>query len=204
MMEIDRLAADLHRLGDRSVTELRKYVIIVAGLSADYEIEVEMLENNPEDLERAEIKRVVGNQYNRLLSQQHDSKPLSASGSITTADRGDRKRKPRNRFKGNCFNCGKRDHHAEDCRSAKKNIEKSEDAPADKKSGGRGKCYVCGSEEHFARKHCGLCRSLEHQTRDCEKRGAEKKAMQAKLNTPAKEPTTAMVGAAHGDRKDEW
>ena len=42
MMAIDRLAADLHRLGDRSVTELRKGVIIVAELSADHEIEVLM------------------------------------------------------------------------------------------------------------------------------------------------------------------
>ena len=40
MMEIDRLAANLHRLGDRLITGLRKCVIIVAGLSADYEIEV--------------------------------------------------------------------------------------------------------------------------------------------------------------------
>ena len=35
MMKIDRLAADLHRLGHKSVTELRKCVITVAGLSAD-------------------------------------------------------------------------------------------------------------------------------------------------------------------------
>ena len=61
MMEIDRLAADIHRMGDRSVTELRKCVIIVAGLSADYEIEVRMLENNPAGLDRADIERVVGN-----------------------------------------------------------------------------------------------------------------------------------------------
>ena len=47
MMEMDRLAADFQRLGDRSVTELRSCVIFVAGLSADYEIEVQMLENNP-------------------------------------------------------------------------------------------------------------------------------------------------------------
>ena len=39
MMEIDRLAADLHRLGDRSAAELRKCVIFGTGLSADYEIE---------------------------------------------------------------------------------------------------------------------------------------------------------------------
>ena len=37
MMEVDRLAADLHRLGDKSVTELRKCVIIVSGLSVDFE-----------------------------------------------------------------------------------------------------------------------------------------------------------------------
>ena len=40
IIEIDRLATDLHRLGDISVTELRKCVIIVAGLSADYEMQV--------------------------------------------------------------------------------------------------------------------------------------------------------------------
>ena len=39
MMEIDRLAADLHRLGDKSVTELRKCVIIVSGRSDDFEME---------------------------------------------------------------------------------------------------------------------------------------------------------------------
>ena len=61
MIEIDRLVADLYRLGDRSVTELRKCVIIVAGLSANYEIEVRVLENNPTDLESAEIEHVVGN-----------------------------------------------------------------------------------------------------------------------------------------------
>ena len=50
MMEIDRLAADLHRLGDRSVKGLRKCVVIVAGLSSDYKIEVHMLRNNPTGL----------------------------------------------------------------------------------------------------------------------------------------------------------
>ena len=59
MMKIDRLAADLNRLGDRSVREL--IVIIVVGLSADYQIEVRMLENSPRGLERADIERVVGN-----------------------------------------------------------------------------------------------------------------------------------------------
>ena len=47
-------------------------MIIVGALSADYEIEVRMLENNPASLDRVEIERVVGNQYNRLLRQQHD------------------------------------------------------------------------------------------------------------------------------------
>ena len=61
MVKIDRLAADLYRLGHRSVTELRKCVLIVAGLSDDYQIEVRMLDNNPTGLERAEIERVVGN-----------------------------------------------------------------------------------------------------------------------------------------------
>ena len=60
MMEIDRPAADLHRLGDKSVTELRKCVNIVSVLSADFEMECRMLENNPAGLNMAEIKRVVG------------------------------------------------------------------------------------------------------------------------------------------------
>ena len=58
VMEIDWLAADLHKLGGRSGTEVRKCVIIVAGMSADYKIECRMLENNPTSLERAEIQRV--------------------------------------------------------------------------------------------------------------------------------------------------
>ena len=70
IMKINRLAADLHRLCDRLVTKLRKCVTFVARLSTDYEIEVQMLENNPAGLDRAEIECVVGNQYNRLLRQQ--------------------------------------------------------------------------------------------------------------------------------------
>ena len=104
----------------------------------------------------AEIERHVGNHYNRLFGLQQDSKYLSASKVATTADRGERKRRPRNRFEGNCFNCRRKGRRAEDCRSTKKNIEKSGDAPANIKGGDRGNSYVCGSEEHFAHKHCGL------------------------------------------------
>ena len=68
-MEIDRLAADLHRLGDKSLVELRKGVIIVAGLSADHEMKCQSVENNPTGFERAEIERVVGNQFTSLLTQ---------------------------------------------------------------------------------------------------------------------------------------
>ena len=79
MMENGRLAADFYRLGDKSVTELRKCVIIVSGLSADVEMPCSMLENSPVGLNRAEIERVVGNRYNRRLRQQQDSKALLAS-----------------------------------------------------------------------------------------------------------------------------
>ena len=67
MIEIDRLAADVHRLSGRSVTKLRECGTIVAGLSADYKIEARMIEKTPAGLDRAEIECVVGNQYNRLL-----------------------------------------------------------------------------------------------------------------------------------------
>ena len=82
--------------------------------------------NNSAGLDRAEIKRVVGNQINRLLRQQHNSKALSGSGSIT-ADRGDKKRKQRDQFEGNCFNCERKRHRAEDCMSVKK--KKSQEMP---------------------------------------------------------------------------
>ncbi|CAN0014798.1 unnamed protein product [Ascophyllum nodosum] len=134
MMEIDGLAADLHRLGDKSVTELRKCVIIVPGLSADFEMECRMLENA--GLNRAEVERVVGNQYSRLLRQQQDSKALSASKGTVTANRGKGKnRRLHHKFDGNCFNCGKKGHRAGDCRSAKKS-ERS--GAADDKEGARG------------------------------------------------------------------
>ena len=78
-------------------------MIIVAAFSADYEIEVRIFENNPVGLEKAEIEHVEENQYDRLLRQQHGSKTLSASGGPTTADRGEKRRRPRNHFEGNCF-----------------------------------------------------------------------------------------------------
>ena len=127
-----------------------------------------LTENNPTGLDRAEIERVKGNQYNRLLRQQQDSKALSASKGTTPAKGGDKNIRPRNRFDGNCFICGRRVYRGEKCRSVIKNIKKAGDAAVDKKDGGRGKCYVCGSEEYFAHKYCGLCRSLEHRTHGCE------------------------------------
>ena len=61
MMEIDRLAADLHRLGVRSLKELRKCVFLVVGLSADYEIKSRMLKNNSTGLNRERFEHVVWN-----------------------------------------------------------------------------------------------------------------------------------------------
>ena len=80
-----------------------------------------MVENNPAGLNRAEIECVVGNQYNRLVSQQQDSKALSASKGTVTANRGKGKnRRLHHKFEGNCFSCGKKGHRAGDCRSAKR------------------------------------------------------------------------------------
>ena len=127
-----------------------------------------MLENNSAGLNRAEIERVVGNQYNRLLRQQQDSKALSASKGTVTANRGKgENRRPHHKIDGNCLIYGKKGHRARDCRSAKKS-KKSGAADDKKKGGGSGKCYICGSEEHLAHGHCGLCKSLEHRTRDYE------------------------------------
>ena len=72
-----------------------------------------MLENNPAGHDRAEVERIVGNRYHRLLRQQHDSKALSESGRTTTADHGEKKRRPQNLFEGICFNCGRKYHRAE-------------------------------------------------------------------------------------------
>ena len=206
MMEVDRLAADLHRLGDKPVTELRKCVIIVCGLSIDFEMECRILENNPAGRNRAEIERVVGNQYNRLLRQQQDSKALSAStGTVMANHEKGKNRRSHHKFDGICFNCGKKGHRAGDCRSAKKKSEKSGAADDRKEGGGSGRCYICGSEEHLPHRHCGLCKSLEHRTRNCEERGAENSAMLAKLTVPAVPEVRAVaakVGAARSDRKE--
>ena len=201
IMEIDRLAADLYSLGDKSVTELRKCVIIVSGLSADFDMKCRMLENNPAGLKRADIERVVGNQYNRLLRQQQDSKALSASKDTITANRGKGKnRRPHHKFDVNCFNRGKKGHRAGDYRSEKKSEKYG--AADDKKGGSSSRCYLCGSEEHLVHRHCVLCKSFEHRTRDCEERGAEKGAMLPAV--PEVRAVAAMVGAARGDRKEEW
>ena len=52
-----------------------------------------------------------------------------------------------------------------------------------------------------------MCRSLEHQTHDCEERGAEEGAILAKTNVPAnaEEGVVApMAEAARGDDKEDW
>ena len=183
-------------------------MIIVSGLSADFEMECRILENNPAGLNRAEIERVVGNQYNRLLRQQQDSKALSASKGTVTANREKGKnRRLHQKFDGKCLNCGKKRHRAGDCRSAKKKRGKSGATDDRKEGGGSGRCYSCRSEEHLAHRHCGLCKSLEHRTRDCEERGAEKGAMLAKLTVPVVpevRTVAAMVGAARSNRKEKW
>ena len=80
-----------------------------------------MLENTPIGLDRGEIECVVGNQYNRRLRQQHDSKAISASQDTTTADRGQEKnRRPIYQFQGKCLNCGKKGHRAGECRGVRK------------------------------------------------------------------------------------
>ena len=85
-----------------------------------------MLENNPADLGRVEIKRVIGNQYSRLFRPDSRIQMLyrHRKAPPPTADRGEKKRRPRNRLEGNCFNCGRKGHRAGDRRSAKKKIEK--------------------------------------------------------------------------------
>ena len=159
-------------------------------------------------LNRAEIERVVGNQCSIFLRRQRDSKALSASKGTVTAKCGKGKNgKLHHKFDGNCFSCGKKGHRAGDCRSAKKKSEKSGAADDKEEGSGSGKCYICGSDEHLAHRHCGLCKSLEHRTRDCEERGAEIGAMLAKLTEPAvpeMRAVAAMVGTARGNRKEEW
>ena len=133
---------------------------------------------------------------------------MSASKGTVTANREKGKNgRLHHKFDGKCFNCGKKGHRAGDCRSAKKKSEKSGATDDKKEGGGSGRCYVCGSEEHLAHRHCGLYKSLEHRTRECEERGAEKGAMLAKLTVPVVtevRAVAAMVGAARSDRKEEW
>ena len=133
---------------------------------------------------------------------------MSASkGTVTANSEKGENRRLHHKFDGKCFNCGKKGHRAVDCRSAKKKSENSGATNDRKEGGGSGRCYICGSEEHLAHRHCGLCKSLEHRTRDCEERGAEKGAMLARLTVPVipeVREVTAMVGAARSVRKEEW
>lgn len=112
-MEIDRLAADLPRLGNKSVSaDLRTCVIIVAGLCANYEI----VENNSDGHIRAEIEHVVGNQYNRLLRRQQES---ASKGSVMVDHGKGKNRRPHQKFEGNCYGSGKKCHRAVDCKRTK-------------------------------------------------------------------------------------
>ena len=202
MREIDRLAANIHRLGDNSVTELRKCVIIVAELFVSYQFKVRVLKNSPTDLETAEIELVVGNQYNRRRTQwlcRHRETPPRWIVEIITVKPVIDLRVPVSTTEGRVTALKEA--------GARRRSKNQKMATADKKGGGRGKCYVCGSEEHFALKHCGLCRSLEHRTCDGEEHGAEKGAMLAKMNVSANSeegPIAATIGAARRDGEEKW
>ena len=123
---------------------------------------------------------------------------MSASKGVVTSNRGKGKnRRLHHKFDGNYFNCGKKSHRAGDSRSAKKS-EKYGAADDKKKGGGSGRCYTCESREHLAHRHCGLCKSLEHRMRDCEKREAEKGAMLTKLTVPAVPEVRAVAVTVSG------
>ena len=166
-----------------------------------------MLENNPAGLERAELERVVGISITYLSGSsttqriyRHREAPPRQ---IAERRRGDRATDLR-------LTASTADGRVTALRTAgarRRRSKKSADATDNKKGGGRGKCYVCGSEEHFAHKHCGFCRSLEHRTRDYEEQGAEKGVVLAKLNVPANFEVgllAATTGAARADSKEEW
>ena len=172
MMEIDRLAADLHRLGDKSVTELRKCVIIVSGLSADFEMECRILENNPAGLNRAEIEHVVGISTTDFpgsnMTRRHCRYRRAPSRRI--AGRG-RTGDPITNSKVTA-SIAERKVAALETAGARKRVKKKSGVADDKKKdGGSGRCYICGSEEHLVHRHCGLLKSLEHRRRDYEERG---------------------------------
>ena len=184
--------------------QMRKCVTVVEGLSADYEIGCRMLENNPTGFERAEIERVV--EISRIDFLDSNRTQRSYCRRKAPPRRIAEKRTGEPETNSMVTVLIAEGHRAEECRSAKK-IKKTGDATADKKDGSRGKCYVCGSEKHFAHKNCGLCRSLEHRTRDCEERGAEKDTTLAEMNVPASSKVglmAAMVGAAQGEGREEW
>ena len=75
---------------------------------------------------------------------------MSASKGPTTVDHGqDNKRRHRNQFEGNYFDCAKKDRRTGEYRSARKKFEKSGDDTVDKKGGRRRESYVCTSEENM-------------------------------------------------------
>ena len=150
---------------------------MVAGLSADYEKECRMLKNNRAGPNKAEIGRVVGEQYNIRLRQPQDSKALPASEGVPS-----RRIAARETTRGSVINpkvaalIAERKVTARENAAARKRRKLSADASAAKKGGGKDKCYGCRSEEYFEHDHCGLCKGLEQWTRKCEERRAEKAA----------------------------
>ena len=93
----------------------------------------------------------------------------------------------------------------QECEEEDRKIEKSGDGAADKKGGGRGPYYVGESVDHFAYKHCGLCRKLEDQSSSCEEREVAKCVMLAKMNVPVNyevELVATTIGAAREDGKE--
>ena len=75
-LRVDRLVQEMERVG-RPTLEKDIDIILLTGLSSQYDAEVRMLESSTEWPDRAWIERAAHNQYDRLTLETSEAGPMS-------------------------------------------------------------------------------------------------------------------------------
>ena len=75
-LRVDRLIKEIERVG-RPTLEKDIDIVLLTGLSSQYDAEVRMLESSTDWPDRAWIERVVHNQYDRLTREESEAGPKS-------------------------------------------------------------------------------------------------------------------------------
>ena len=142
-IRMDRVARELQRVG-KSVNEDDNNLAIPNAFTQEYVVGRRMLEGENDEPTRADIDKIILNQYKRLRAEKCEAGAKALPVAATPghhkpqpAPSKSKWRKQRSKFDGECFKCGRRGHRGQEYRRGKQK----------KKYEG---CFICGRQAYKA------------------------------------------------------